>query len=379
MGCDKGTRLTLASLVRALKRYALDPSISDVAFLNGLIESYVDSERVKDRNGNPLSLDKSRVSKLLSGREDVPRALRAPLPRYGVLERTESGLETFVEEFLDAEEMGGLIDDLCTLVMEDGLLSADSKECLLSIADQPASFLAVSLIQALKADNRTDARVVIWSHGPYSLGLIAGNVLDFGFSNRSKRKVMVVVPVNTTFETHVTRKYEQRPTQLVADTTIHGQWLTRMEGAGQDDGLQRRILGDLEIRYGVGSVSSKGVRAYPIGSIAVIETKNAVFCLLAISSFDESNRATSTAEDIGKAIADLLSFYDSMGQGLDMYLPLLGTGRSRAGLGYQESLELIVGTCMDKRSSLLGKVTIVASPEAIQELSIEKIGEIDAL
>lgn len=379
MGCDKGTRLTLASLVRALKRYALDPSISDVAFLNGLIESYVDSERVKDRNGNPLSLNKSRVSKLLSGREDVPRALRAPLPRYGVLERTESGLEPFVEEFLDAEEMGGLIDDLCTLVMEDGSLSADSKECLLSIADQPASFLAVSLIQALKADNRTDARVVIWSHGPYSLGLIAGNVLDFGFSNRSKRKVMVVVPVNTTFETHVTRKYEQRPTQLVADTTIHGQWLTRMEGAGQDDGLQRRILGDLEIRYGVGSESSKGVRAYPIGSIAVIETKNAVFCLLAISSFDESNRATSTAEDIGKAIADLLSFYDSMGQGLDMYLPLLGTGRSRAGLGYQESLELIVGTCMDKRSSLLGKVTIVASPEAIQELSIEKIGEIDAL
>ena len=379
MGCDKGMGLTLASFVQVLKRHALDPSISDVAFLNGLIESYVDSERVKDRNGNRLSLDKSRVSRLLSGREDVPRALRAPLPRYGILERTGSGLEPFVEEYIDAEDMSGLIDDLYALVREDGSFSTDTKEELMIAADEPAAFLAIILIQALKANNRTDSRVVIWSRGPYSLGLVSGNLLDFGFSNRSKRKVMVVVPVNTTFETHVTRKYEQRPTQLVADTTIHGQWLTRMEGAGQDDGLQRRILGDLEIRYGVGSVSSKGVRAYPIGSIAVIETKNAVFCLLAISSFDESNRATSTAEDIGKAIADLLSFYDSMGQGLDMYLPLLGTGRSRAGLGYQESLELIVGTCMDKRSSLLGKVTIVASPEAIQELSIEKIGEIDAL
>lgn len=379
MGCDSGTRLTLASLMWALKRHALDPSISDVALMNGLIDSYVESERVKDRNGNHLNLDKSRVSRLLSGREDVPRALRAPLPRYGVIERTKSGLEPFVEEFIDGEDLGGLIRDLKALVEGDGSLSADAREGVLGTADEPIAFLAAIFIESLKADNRADSRVVIWSHGPYSLGLVSGNVLDFGFSNRSKRKVMVVVPVNTTFETHVTRKYERRPTQLVADTTIHGQWLTRMEGAGQADGLQRRILGDLETRYGVGSESSKGVRAFPIGSIAVIETKNAVFCLLAISSFDEDNRATSSAEDIGKAIADLLSFYDSMGQGLDMYLPLLGTGRSRAGLGYQESLELIVGTCMDNRSSLLGKVTIVASPEAMKELSIEGIGEANAL
>ena len=34
---------------------------------------------------------------------------------------------------------------------------------------------------------------------------------------------------------------------------------------------------------------------------------------------------------------------------------------------------------MDNRLSLLGKVTIVASEEARKELSIEKIGEIDAL
>lgn len=379
MGCDSGTRLTLASLMRVLKRHALDPSISDVALMNGLIDSYVESERVKDRNGNSLNLDKSRVSRLLSGREDVPRALRAPLPRYGVIERTKSGLEPFVEEFIDGEDLGGLIRDLKALVEGDGSLSADAREGVLGTAGEPIAFLAAIFIESLKADNRADSRVVIWSHGPYSLGLVSGNVLDCGFSNRSKRKVMVAVPVNTTFETHVTRKYERRPTQLVADTTIHGQWLTRMEGAGQADGLHRRILGDLETRYGVGSECSKGVRAFPIGSIAVIETKNAVFCLLAISSFDENNRATSSAEDIGKAMADLLSFYDSMGQGLDMYLPLLGTGRSRAGLGYQESLELIVGTCMDNRSSLLGKVTIVVSPEAMKELSIEGIGEANAL
>lgn len=379
MGCDKGARLTLASFVRALKRHALDPSISDVTFLDGLIDSYVESERVKDRKGNPLSLDKSRVSKLLSGREDVPRALRAPLARYGIYERTESGLEPFVEDFIDGEDLSGLVDDLCVLVRGDGSLSTDAKERLLSTTEETVAFLAAIFIEALKADNRTDSRVVIWSHGPNSLGLIPGNLLDLGFSNRSKRRVMVVVPVNTSFETHVTRKYERSTTQLVADSTIHGQWLTRMGEAGQADGLRRRILDDLEGRYSVSSGFGEGTQSYPIGSIAVIETKRAVFCLLAISTFDENNRATSTAEDIRKAVVDLLRFYDVAGQGLDMYLPLLGTGRSRAGLGYQESLELIVGTCMDNRSSLLGKVTIVASTEAMRELSIEQIGETNAL
>ncbi|MBQ6524596.1 MAG: hypothetical protein IJI12_08075 [Atopobiaceae bacterium] len=379
MGCDNGTGLTLASLVRALKRHALDPSISDVAIMNGLIDSYVESERVKDRNGNPLSLDKSRVSRLLSGREDVPRALRAPLPRYGVIERTRSGLEPFVEEFIDGEDLGGLIHDLKALVEGDGSLSADAREGVLGTADEPIAFLAAIFIEALKADNRADSRVVIWSRGPNSLGLVSGNLLDFGFSNRSKRRAIVVVPVNTSFETHVTRKYEQSPTQVVADSTIHGQWLTRMEESGQADDLRNRIFDDLEARYGARQGSREGLKPYPIGSIAVIETNRAVFCLLAISTFDERNRATSSSEDISRAVADLLRFYDSAGQGLDMYLPLLGTGRSRAGLGYQQSLELIVGTCMDNRLSLLGKVTIVASEEAMKELSIEKIGEIDAL
>jgi hypothetical protein len=275
--------------------------------------------------------------------------------------------------------LGGLIHDLKALVEGDGSLSVDAREGVLGTTDEPIAFLAAIFIEALKADNRADSRVVIWSRGPNSLGLASGNLLDFGFSNRSKRRAIVVVPVNTSFETHVTRKYEQSPTQVVADSTIHGQWLTRMEESGQADDLRNRIFDDLEARYGARQGSREGLKPYPIGSIAVIETNRAVFCLLAISTFDERNRATSSSEDISRAVADLLRFYDSAGQGLDLYLPLLGTGRSRAGLGYQQSLELIVGTCMDNRLSLLGKVTIVASEEAMKELSIEKIGEIDAL
>ena len=379
MGCDGGTRLTLASFVRALKRHALDPSISDVALMNGLIDSYVESERVKDRNRNPLSLDKSRVSRLLSGREDVPRALRAPLPRCGVIERTKSGLEPFVEEFIDGEDLDGLIRDLKALVEGDGSLSADAREGALGTAGEPIAFLATIFIESLKADNRADSRVVLWSRGPNSLGLVSGNLLDFGFSNRSKSRAIVVVPVNTSFETRVTRKYEQSPMQVVADSTIHGQWLTRMEKSGQGGDLRNRIFDDLEARYSARQGPREGLKPYPIGSIAVIETNRAVFCLLAISTFDERNRATSSSEDIRRAVVDLLQFYDSAGQGLDMYLPLLGTGRSRAGLGYQDSLSLIVGTCMDNRTCLQGKVTIVASEEAMKELSTEKIGEIDAL
>ena len=47
--------LTLASLAKTAKRYALDSSISDEAFLNALLEPLVTAGRVKARGGKDNS------------------------------------------------------------------------------------------------------------------------------------------------------------------------------------------------------------------------------------------------------------------------------------------------------------------------------------
>ncbi|MDO4483965.1 MAG: DUF6430 domain-containing protein [Clostridia bacterium] len=110
---------------------------------------------------------------------------------------------------------------------------------------------------------------------------------------------------------------------------------------------------------------------YAIGSIAVINSSNAVYYLLAISTFDEQNIAHSTEYDIRKAVLSLLKFYNRYGNGYPLYLPLLGTGRSRAALSFQASFDLIREEMMDNIQLLQGQITIVASKEAMNDLKME--------
>ena len=47
-----------------------------------------------------------------------------------------------------------------------------------------------------------------------------------------------------------------------------------------------------------------------------------------------------------------------------MYIPLLGTGRSRANLSFQDSFDLIINTFMKHKQLLQGEITIVIHPKA---------------
>ena len=86
--------------------------------------------------------------------------------------------------------------------------------------------------------------------------------------------------------------------------------------------------------------------------------------------FDENNRAVSCPQYIEEAIDKLLNFYDINGQGYELYIPLLGTGRSRAGLTYQEAFDLLSRKLINKSSTVHGKIIIVISTDAANQLSI---------
>lgn len=107
---------------------------------------------------------------------------------------------------------------------------------------------------------------------------------------------------------------------------------------------------------------------YEIGTTAVIDIDIAVFYLVAIASFDEWNNAKSTKDEIKKAIIELLKIYDKLGQGYPMYIPLLGTGRSRAGLSYQESFELIKQTLVENKNRIQGHIKIVVVSDALKDI-----------
>lgn len=77
---------------------------------------------------------------------------------------------------------------------------------------------------------------------------------------------------------------------------------------------------------------------YPIGTVSVLDFENTSFFLCAISTLDDNNVAHSDGECIKRALEQLIKVYNQVGQGYPMYLPLLGTGRSRTGLSEKRSI-----------------------------------------
>jgi hypothetical protein len=136
-------------------------------------------------------------------------------------------------------------------------------------------------------------------------------------------------------------------------------------GAGEEE-VAERVLSDLSARGASGDAQGR----FPIGTVAVIEHGEVAYYLLALSDFGDDNRARCDAEGVRTALASLADFYDRNGQGDDIYLPLVGTGMSRAGLTYRESLDLIVDAFTGSGAFLAGKATVVVTPEAGADLGL---------
>lgn len=202
--------------------------------------------------------------------------------------------------------------------------------------------------------------------------IIAGDIFRFGFNNRKKQPNIVVIPVNTTFDTHISWKAEGTENPIVAPTTLHGQWIDRWIKAGNKiETLNAQIEANLLSQNLPYTVDSSGRKAFSIGSIVVVNSEKAIYYLLAISTFDQYNIAHSTESEIRSAVRSLMQFYNHYGMGYPMYLPLLGTGRSRAALNYQTSFDLIRGEIIQDPQLIQGNISIVASKEAFAVMKTE--------
>ena len=367
---------SLSSLTKACRPYALNQAISDEKFLNSLIRPYVVAARVKGRgNAIEYKLDKSRTSRILAGKADVPVALRKVIAQYGLEERIAKECDLLFEEVLNGKLFEGIKSDILGLLDAGDPRQNALRLHLLDIED-PCNFVATALIGAVSMDNLRNDEGVLWSGVSGSLCWREGDLLDLGFRNRKRRKNLVVIPVDCSFETHVTRGYEGITVKKVSEASIHGQWLTRMSQTGVSEAeLRERIGYELEDAWQGAAVR----RGYPIGTIATIEQGNAVFLLLAISQFDAKGNAHSTVADLERALGALLGYYDQRGQGANLYLPLIGTGLSRVGIdsgngrfGLGDSFELIRRGVTEKASFVPGKITIVLKPEAIRELGLAR-------
>ena len=369
--------LKLSELTKLIKSFARNSSISDEEFLNAFLFSFVIAGNIKNKNGEELRLDKARTSKIMNQKDDVPTKLREALSIYGIADKTREEMQTFVEDYLDPAEYKALTERLLEISRQELNIKRNSTE--LGKTELLSDLLSQLLLMSLPESNvSAPDTILIWKHGINSIEVQTGDLFRYGFENRRKKKNIVVIPVNTAFDTHVTRKIENDPYPIVSENTVHGQWLVRMKESGEQlDQIDARITNSLERGGFLPVGNSKNgygkTVCYPIGSVAVIETNNAIYFLMAMAQFDDYNNARSSFSDIDKALGSLLDVYDRMGLGYDLYLPLMGTGLSRAGLSLQESYDLLTEGLVRNGSKIHGHIHVVLRADDRKEISIKEL------
>ena len=93
--------------------------------------------------------------------------------------------------------------------------------------------------------------------------------------------------------------------------------------------------------------------------------------LVALTEFDVFNKANTNISNVEKTIQTIIDYYDIEGQGDDLYIPLIGSGRSRSGLTLQESYELIKDSLDNRKKEIYGRVHIVIFPKQKDQISLE--------
>lgn len=353
--------------MKSAKKCAYNPSVSNEEFLNALLEPYVFAGGVVAKGGTAFRLDKHRTSKILSGQADVPLALRKVSLQHGLERRVSEGCAILWDETLNPMYFGEFKKDIASLIDGEDPLQKALGEKLCVKEEDPDAYLACLLIGVIGLKNRPETQGVIWRKGTGSFSWLVGDLFRFGFNSRKKAKNLVVVPVDCSFETHVTRDYEGLEVKRVSENTVHGKWLIRMAQSGVlEPELKERIS------YELRGVARDSEGCCPVGTVAAIETPKSVFLLLAVSKFDSNGNAKSGPEDISRALDCLLGYYDRLGQGADMYMPLIGTGLSRSGLDVRESFGMIVDAVTRGASFVGGKVVLVLLPEVAAELGLIK-------
>ena len=367
---------SIACLIKTVKKYVVNNRMNDESFVREFFSPYIQAGMVKDKNNNELELDKSRVSRLITQKDDVPASMKNALSVLDFKEKLASNFSTFIEDYFDSSKVNICKDDIMAEINADTSFDVSVKK-ILSSCTEFAEFLAVIFIETVKRPNVVQkiSDVELWRNGNNSLSVINGDLFKYGFENRSKSKNIVVIPVNSSFETHLSTKLENDELPLVSENTIHGQWLLRWIKSGKSiEELDDRILKNIDkqkLKPTRTSIADNGKQdCYELGTIVSIETEKSVYYLAAISDFDENNNAQSAAQKIEVCLAKLIDFYDKFGQGYSLYLPLMGTGRSRANLSHQESFDLIVKTFVNNKHKIQGHIGIVIEPSAFKNIDV---------
>lgn len=210
--------------------------------------------------------------------------------------------------------------------------------------------------------------------GPIFIESMYGNIMEIKKRSNSGEKPVVVIPVNTSFDTIVEDDLNIKD-RIVEGSTIHGQWLNKY---APDElslkNLQKEIKASIKNSGLILKHTLNNKRGnkeiYELGSSIFIEKENCSFLLFALTEFDEHNKVIKKdPECFVELMSKLMNATDKC-PGKHVYIPVMGTKIALFGLNTLQAFEYIKNAAQNKKNSLRASITIVIYDGNRDEVSI---------
>ena len=214
-------------------------------------------------------------------------------------------------------------------------------------------------------------KITIYSKDDVEIEVRYGDLMKIAFPKKKKNDKIVVIAVNRCFDMVVSQ-------DLIYEGSVHGQFTKRYvhnesEMAGLEANIKKSLsdFGYKPVRLKRSDKRYGNLDRYPLGSIARINGENGVtFFLLALTEFDKDCKAHCNKHQYVECMLKLFEYYDSHGQGMEMFLYPMGTGMVRTGLSKKEALEATLMLTELSKEHLKSKTTIVVDKRCKNEISI---------
>lgn len=227
-----------------------------------------------------------------------------------------------------------------------------------------------------------DNQNVVWKNGTGKIIVRYGDIMKIAFDKDNDNERIIVIPVNTCFDTIVDSDIASCEKPIVSPSTIHGKWIKAVINSGIsqskiDEKINRYIQENNITPIKELSIEEKkrGNRlCYKRGMVVPFSARNNVtFFLLALSEFDCNNNAQCNKDELIDCIKSLISFYNGHGQGFKMYLPLMGTNLSRVGLSHRDALNKITTLFKLYNDQIHGEINIIVFDKDKDKVSISNV------
>lgn len=338
-----------SNLMVVMKKYSKNPRQSYQFYMTDLFNSLGCNCVNYERNLLPTNTS----SRIMTRAYDVPKDVRCIINDYSN-EQIDKFLKAYITEYMNINRFESLINELKNFIMQATNLTDGEKERLCSFT-VPAIMIREALICAIRIDNRLRLNDEVWSNGVNSINLVSGDIIALSFNKKECiNEKIVVIPVDSDFHLHISGASEEKPE--VSKTTLHGQWLMRMEKEGFTIEDIRRMINESIIN------------SDSIGSISKLVYKSVIFYLVGLSKFDDNNIAHSDKNAISKCVINILNEYNKTGQGVPLYIPLMGTGRSRIGLSNEEAIDLLIEECKKNKEKIQGTVNVLVYIKDLEKI-----------